>query len=159
MDTEPTGNPLFHIDHDGQWFHDGAPIRRVELARLFATKGLRREADGSYWLQSPESRYPVRVDDVPFVIVDYDIDNPGPDQIVTLKTGLGEAVVLGPGRSFDLRPEPRGGVVVPYIEMRNGLYARVSRPVYYKLVALAGEEGGKMIFRSCGIGHILGDMG
>lgn len=156
MERELTENPLFRIDYDGQWFHDGAPIRRHELARLFATKGLRVEPDGTCWLQSPESRYPVTVEDVPFIIVDYDIENPGPDQNVTLITNMDEKVTLGPERTLALRPEPKGGVAVPYIEIRPGLYARMNRPVYYKLVALAGEVNGKMMLRSGGVNHILG---
>lgn len=156
MKRKLTENPLFRIDYDGQWFHDGVPIRRAELARLFATRGLRCEDDGTCWLQSPESRYPVAVEDVPFVIVDYDIENPGPDQSVTLNTNMDEKVVLGPAKTLELRPEPRGGTLVPYIEIRKGLYARINRPVYYKLVALAGEDDSRMMVRSCGANHILG---
>lgn len=156
MVRTPTENPLFRIDYDGQWFHDGDPIRRHELARLFASKGLRREDDGSYWLQSPESRYPVRVEDVPFIIVDYDIENPGAHQVIRLKTSMDDRIVLGAQNTFDLRPEPQAGVVVPYIEIRGGLYARVSRAVYYKLVALAEELDGQMVLRSQGIDHVLG---
>ena len=156
MPRELTENPLFRIDYNGQWFHDGEPIRRPELARLFAAKGLRQEGDGAYWLQSPESRYPVTVEDVPFVVVDYDIENPGRDQVITLKSSLGETVALGQDKTFELRPEPRGGSIVPYIAVRQGLFARLNRPVYYKLVALAREEDGKMVIRSCGINHNLG---
>jgi len=156
MKRELTENPLFRIDYDGQWFHDGAPIRRIELARLFATSGLRCEADGTYWLQSPESRYPVAVEDAPFVIVDYDIESPGPEQVILLKTSLGETVTLDVEKALELRTEPRSGATVPYVEIRKGLYARINRPVYYKLVALAGEMDGKMVLRSGGVNHILG---
>lgn len=156
MATEPTKIPLFRIDYDGQWFHDGAPIRRHELARLFAAKGLRIDPEGGYWLQSPESRYPVAVEDVPFIIVDYDISAPGPDQVITLRTNMDEHIVLGIDSALELRPEPRGGMVVPYVNVRSGLYARLNRAVYYKLVAAGREEHGKITIRSAGKDHLLG---
>jgi hypothetical protein len=37
------------IARDGSWWHEGRPIERVALAKLFATV-LRRAPDGSYWL-------------------------------------------------------------------------------------------------------------
>jgi len=98
----------------------------------------------------------VRIEDVPFVIVDYDIKNPGPDQAIDLTTNMDDIVALGPDHGLELRAEPRGGVPVPYIEIRKGLYARLSRPVYYKLIDLAIPGHGMMILRSRGTDQILG---
>ena len=54
-----------------RWWHEGSPIRRIELVKLFATV-LRREADGSYWLVTPVERGRIAVEDVPFVAVELD---------------------------------------------------------------------------------------
>lgn len=145
-------NPLFRIDYDGVWFHDGAEIKRPALAKLFADKGLRIDADGQYWLSSPESRYPVTVEDVPFIIVDYDMR--GDD--IDLIGNMGDVVPLGADHVLELRPEPRGGVMVPYVNVRAGLYARISRAVFYKLVARAVPEHDRITLNSRGICHILG---
>lgn len=153
---QPTEKPLFHIDYDGQWFHDGQPIRRPELVRLFATKGLRRAEDGTYWLQSPESRYAVDVADVPFIVVDYDIQGTGAGQSIILVTNMGDGVALGPEAGLCLRTTPRGDQDIPYITVRPGLEARMGRAVYYKLVALATEEDGTLVLRSGGMNHIIG---
>ena len=40
------------IAADGTWFHEGSPIGRKELVRLFSTI-LRREPDGSHVLVTP----------------------------------------------------------------------------------------------------------
>jgi hypothetical protein len=153
---DPETEPLFRIDMDGQWYHDGAPIRRAELARLFATKGLRRAEDGTYWLQSPESRYPVTVEDVPFIIVDYDIQNPGPDQVITVVTNMGDRVTLDRDHTFSLRTTKRGEPDIPYITVRPGLDARVNRPTYYRLIDIATPSSGLMMIRSGGIDHCVG---
>jgi hypothetical protein len=147
-------NPLFRIDYDGRWFHDGDEIKRPALAKLFADKGLRVDEQGQHWLSSPESRYPVTVEDVPFIIVDYDIKEDGID----LTGNMGDVVLLGPDHVLELRAEPRGGVVVPYVNVRAGLYARMSRAVFYKLVEHATPDHDKMILNSRGICHILGHV-
>lgn len=144
--------PLFRIDYDGRWFHDGAEIKRPALAKLFADRGLKIDGDGGYWLSSPESRYPVQVDDVPFIIVDYDIRQGEIDLI----GNMGDVVPLGPGHILELRPEPHRGIHVPYVMVRAGLYARLSRAVFYRLVNHAEADHDKMILRSRGICHILG---
>jgi hypothetical protein len=153
-----TAEPLFRIDMDGQWYHDGAPIRRHALAQLFATRGLRREADGRYWLQSPESRYPVEVADVPFIIVDYDIENPGPEQRITLITNMDERVVLGDATGLTLRTTQRGEIDIPYITIRPGLDARINRAVYYQLIERADHNNRCLTIRSHGIDHVIGKI-
>src|SRR5687768_14730187 len=57
------------IARDGSWWHQGSPIRRMPLVKLFASV-LRREADGSYWLVTPVERGRIAVEDVPFVAVE-----------------------------------------------------------------------------------------
>ena len=42
------------IARDGTWFHNGDPIRRIELAKLFSTV-LKRDDDGDYWLITPHA--------------------------------------------------------------------------------------------------------
>ena len=61
----------FKIAYDGTWYHDGAPIKREALAKLFSDRALKIDKDGKYWLQTPYEKYPVEVEDVPYVIVDY----------------------------------------------------------------------------------------
>ncbi len=131
---EQTGD--FRIAKDGTWFHDGGEIKREALARLFATRALKVDEEGDYWLATPYEKYPVEVEDVPFVIVNYDKD--GGD--VVLKTNMGEVVKVGPSHPLELRNN------IPYIDVRDGLYARLGRSVLYNLIEEYGaelESGGK----------------
>ena len=128
------------IARDGSWWHEGAPIRRIELVKLFASV-LRREADGSYWLVTPVERGRIAVEDVPFVAVELEAQGRGRAQRLRLRTNLDEWATVGPEHPLRVRASAAGGAdaLVPYVELRAGLEARLERAVYYQLVEL-GEE-------------------
>ena len=44
----------------------------------------------------------------------------------------------------------------PYLMVRDGLEALLSRPVYYRLVAHAAEEQGQLVVYSAGARFVLG---
>lgn len=139
----------FKIAYDGAWFHEGVRIRREALAKLFSDRALKVDAEGLYWLQTPFEKYPVEVEDVPYVIVDFVENNEDFD----LVTNMGETVPLGPQHPMQLRKDKKSGDMLPYVEIRDGLYARLGRPVYYTLVQRYGKS-----MRSRGAVHPLGVM-
>ncbi len=137
--TQPQPEPdpqNFRIDREGRWFHDGQPIAREALVKLFAERGLRRDDQGRYWLQSPYEKYAVEVEDVPFIVTDYELT----DQELVLTTNLGERVKVTPDNPLELRPYPAATEKIPYIHLRGGLYARMGRAVYYELVMKYGNS-------------------
>ncbi|AMW34708.1 DUF1285 domain-containing protein [Haematospirillum jordaniae] len=124
------------IDRNGDWFYLGSPIRRPELVRLFASV-LSRDASGTYWLVTPAERGTVSVADVPFVAVDMTVAHPGPDQVISLHTNVDDVVVLDDAHPLRMARDRATGCPLPYIYIRKGLEARLSRPVYYRMVDLA----------------------
>ena len=58
------------IRRDGLWMHEGSPIGRKELVRLFSTV-LRRDPDG-YFLVTPVEKMRITVEDAPFHAVRVD---------------------------------------------------------------------------------------
>jgi hypothetical protein len=130
------------IARDGSWLYRGSPIGRIELVKLFATV-LTLEADGSHWLITPVERGRIAVEDAPFVAIELERTGQGTDQRLRLRTNLDDWVTIGPEHPISLR-RPAGVVAAsgpaPYVEVRDGLQARVARAVYYDLVELA-EEG------------------
>jgi hypothetical protein len=132
------GDLNMRIARDGTWFYRGSPIGRLPLVKLFASV-LRREADGRYWLVTPAERGRVEVEDVPFLAVAVTVEGEGRDQRLILRTNLDEFVTAGPDNP--LRVETAAsGEPAPYILVRNGLEARLARPVFYELVELGTEE-------------------
>lgn len=128
------------IATNGCWFHEGREIRRIELVKLFASI-LIRDGNGEYWLATPAEKGRITVDDVPFVISEMSIrssDVAKSDEIVFF-TSLDERIVLDAIHPLQLFYSERMRDLRPYIEVRDGLFAKLSRPVYYQLAEYAVE--------------------
>jgi uncharacterized protein len=132
------GDLDIRIARDGTWYYRGSPIRRLPLVKLFASV-LRREADGRYFLVTPAERGRVEVDDVPFLAVELTATGCGHDQRLMLRTNLDDIVTAGPDHRLRFETSARDETV-PYILVRSGLEARLSRPVLYDLVGLGTVE-------------------
>jgi len=135
------------IDRDGNWFYRGSPITRWSLARLFASV-LRREADGAYWLVTPAERARILVEESPFLAVELDVAGAGQTQVLSFRTNMDEIVVADDAHPLRVATDASTAAPRPYILVRDGLEARLTRPVFYQLVDLGREErvGGATCF-------------
>jgi hypothetical protein len=122
------------IARDGTWFYRGSPIGRKPLVKLFSTV-LRRE-DGEFWLVTPVERGRILVDDAPFVAVAVEAKGSGRDQTLTFRTNVDDEVIADAAHPLRISVNPERGESIPYVMVRNGLEARILRPVYYHLVEL-----------------------
>jgi len=122
------------IKRDGTWVHEGTPIRRAKLVRLFSTV-LRREGD-EYFLVTPVEKLRVTVEDAPFVAVLMRVDGEGRDRRIVFTSNVGDEAAAGPEHELLFRKGDAAGDGAPYIDMRAGLEARIARAVFYDLVAL-----------------------
>ncbi len=132
------GHSDMRIARDGTWFHQGSPIGRPAMVRLFSNI-LRREPDGSFVLVTPVEKLDIDVEDAPFIALSLKSEGAGRDRRLAFQLNTGDAVIAGPAHPlrFEMREEgPR-----PYIEVRDGLDALLGRTVYYELAELALEEG------------------
>ena len=133
------GDSEMRIARDGTWFHQGSPIGRPALVKLFSTI-LRREADGGYVLVTPGEKLDIVVEDAPFVAVELTSEGRGPGRSLGFRLNTGDHVIAGPGHR--LRVDVAGdGTPRPYVHVRSGLDALINRPVFYELADLALEEG------------------
>jgi len=123
------------IARDGTWFHHGTPIGRKEIVRLFSTI-LRRDPDG-FHLVTPAEKMRIRVDDAPFTAVLLRRAGEGRDQALTFITNVGDEAVGGPENPIRVETNPVTGEPGPYVHVRRGLEARISRNVFYELAELA----------------------
>lgn len=122
------------IASDGTWFYRGSPIGRKPLVKLFSTV-LRRE-NGEFWLVTPVERGRILVDDAPFVAVEVDAAGKGRDSRLTFRTNVDDIVTLDAAHPIRVDHDPASGEPRPYITVRDGLEARILRPVYYHLVEM-----------------------
>src|SRR5271157_4189022 len=131
------GDLPFLIRRDGTWLYRGTPINRKELVCLFASV-LRREADGSWWLQTPAERGRIEVEDAPFVAVELDWTGDGRDQVLSFRTNTDEVVTAGPEHPIRIAYDLFTCEPIPYILVRRGaaehlsIEARINRPTYYE---------------------------
>lgn len=134
------GDSAMRIARDGTWFHEDSPIGRPAMVRLFSTI-LRREPDGRFVLVTPVEKLDIEVEDAPFVAVEVKSEGEGRERSLAFRLNSGDLVVAG--REHGLRFEHRDDGPHPYLHVRAGLEALVSRSVYYELAALALDEGGE----------------
>jgi len=126
------------IARDGTWYHQGSPIGRPAMVRLFSTI-LRREPDGGYVLVTPVEKLDIEVEDAPFVAVEVRSEGEGRQRSLAFRLNTGDVIVAGPDHPLRLSEHQDGPH--PYLEVRSGLNALVARPVYYELAELALAEG------------------
>src|SRR3546814_9240693 len=86
------GDSEMRIASDGIWFHQGAPIRRPEMVRLFSSI-LRREPNGGYVLVTPVEKLDIEVEDAPFVAIAVETEGSGTNRRVGFRLNTGEAVI------------------------------------------------------------------
>jgi hypothetical protein len=132
------GDIDMRIDVDGRWSYCGTPIGRDTMVRLFASL-LRREPDGRTVLVTPAEKCGIRVDDVPFVAVEMRAEGDGRDQRLIFRTNVDDVVVVDDRHPLRFVVDPDDEGLKPYVMVRGGLEARLTRPVLYDLVALGDE--------------------
>jgi hypothetical protein len=126
------------IARDGTWFYLGTPIGRLPLVRLFASILRRDGAD--YVLVTPVEKVSIRVDDAPFLAVDFEVTGSGPGQVVTFITSLGDSAAGGPDHPIRVTRDPASGEPAPYVMIRRGLEALIDRKSFYRLSDIAVHE-------------------
>jgi hypothetical protein len=128
------------IARDGTWYHEGAPIRRAAMVRLFSTI-LRREPDGRHVLVTPAEKLDIDVESTAFRAIEMRTEGEGRQRRVAFGLDSGDAVILGPDHPLSLVHEEHGPS--PRLLVRHRLEAELTRSVYYELADIAIAEGQK----------------
>lgn len=131
---EKTVDLDMRIARGGQWFHEGEVIPRTKLVKLFATVLVLR--DGEYFLVTPPARFRIRVDDLPFMAVELRAAGEGEKQSLYFRTNMDEVVLADRDHPLRVETDPTTGQPSPSVHVRDGLYARLTRPVFYELAEL-----------------------
>ncbi len=135
-----SGDLDMRIARDGTWFHEGTPINREGLVRLFSTI-LKREGD-DYFLVTPVEKWRIEVEDAPFVAVDFEAEGVGEAQSLVFETNVGDRVVAGTDTPIRVERDDETGEPSPYVMVRDGLEALIDRKSFYRLVEIGEERDG-----------------
>ncbi|CAM5764915.1 DUF1285 domain-containing protein [Bosea minatitlanensis] len=133
------------IAADGTWFYLGTPIGRPALVRLFSSV-LKREGD-AYFLVTPVEKVLIRVEDAPFQAVEMQVDGAGDGRSIAFRTQVDDLLCVGPGHALRFERAAKDGLK-PYVHVRRGLWARLTRALTYDLLALGEvrDVGGRAMF-------------
>jgi uncharacterized protein len=130
---ESAGDSEMRIAADGRWYHQGGEITRSAMVRAFSGL-LRRDADGSHWLVTPQQKLSIIVEDAPFQAVELQSEGQRESRSLAFRLNSDDLVVAGPEHRIELRDG------LPYLHVRAGLWAKLARPVYYELADIALAE-------------------
>lgn len=130
------GDIDMRIDAEGNWFYNGTPIGRPGLVKLFASV-LRRDPE-RYVLVTPVERVGIAVADVPFMAVEMALSEGAAGRQLAFRTNVDDLVEVGAEHPLRFETDGADGLK-PYVLVRGGLWARVTRALTYDLVEL-GEE-------------------
>ncbi|MFC3094142.1 DUF1285 domain-containing protein [Alteromonas sediminis] len=151
------GDIPLKIAFDGTWLYQGTPFTRPKLVALFASV-LKKEGN-DYFLVTPAEKVKINVDDVPFVIIDWERRG----TTIWVKTQTGSTFPLNSDHAVSCRPLPnQPDADIPYVKVRHNLYARFHQNVYYQMLDEADmiEQDGQtlLLLKSDGLSIILGQM-
>jgi hypothetical protein len=140
------GNLDMRIAADGTWYYLKTPIGRPALVKLFASV-LKREGD-SYFLVTPVEKCGIVVEDAPFLAVELEVEAGERGQVLRFRTNVDDWVVCGGDHALRFEPEEETGGLKPYLHVRRGLWAKVTRALFFDLVELGEERdvGGERLF-------------
>ena len=127
------------IRRDGAWEHEGTVITRPRLVRLFATV-LRLEDDGDFYLVTPVEKCGIRVEDAPFQAISGAVLGESESRQLTFTTNMAEEVSADADHPIRIELDANTGEPSPYVMVRDGLEALISRNVYYELVELLDTQ-------------------
>jgi hypothetical protein len=131
------GDIDMRIEADGTWYYQNTPIGRPALVKLFASV-LKREGE-KYVLVTPVEKVGLTVADAPFLAVELTTEQDGRGQVLGFRTNVDDFIEAGPGHALRFDEDAATGGLKPYLHVRRGLWAKVTRPLFYDLVEL-GEE-------------------
>lgn len=132
------GHSAMRIARDGTWYHEGSPIGRPAMARLFATV-LRREKDGRHVLVTPVEKLDIDVDSTAFRAIEMRSEGEREGRRIAFLLDTGDLVMLDKDHPLAILQEEYG--LSPRVAVRHGLEAELARPVYYELAEIALAEG------------------
>lgn len=122
------------IARDGTWFYQGSPIGRQAMVKLFASI-LRRDPD-RHVLVTPVEKVHVEVEDAPFLAVEMQVRQGDDGPELHFRTNVDDMVRVDADHPLRFEQGAAGGIK-PYVLVRGGLWALVTRALFYDLVELA----------------------
>ncbi|MBT0587907.1 DUF1285 domain-containing protein [Alteromonas oceanisediminis] len=126
-DPDYCGDIGLAVNRSGQWLTNDSPIGRAKLVKLFSTI-IKREGD-RYFLVTPVEKIALSVEDVPFIITQWQRLDDGAIQV---STQTQDSFIISEKHPVELRWDDDSSTHIPYVNVRRNLWARVHQNVFYQ---------------------------
>jgi hypothetical protein len=117
------------IKSNGDWVHEGGKISRPAMVKMFSR--ILWLEEGDYFLVTPVEKVRIQVEDAPFMIISWRWVEVDKGRAIEFKTHTDDIIILGV--DCDIWVASFEGNERPYVSMRYGMKALISRHVYYDL--------------------------
>lgn len=154
---EQTRESRMKIASNGDWFYQDSKIDRMRMVRMFAS--ILRKDDDEYYLVTPAERLRIDVEDAPFIAVLLTVTQQHGQPQLVFTTNMGDEVFADSDHRISIEYSHAEADPSPYIEVRNGLRALMSRSVYYQMAELAEMREGQLGVFSDGCFMVLAEAG
>jgi uncharacterized protein len=131
------GDIDMRIARDGTWFYNGSPIGRPALVNLFAS--ILRKDPERYVLVTPVECVGIKVEDVPFIGVEIEETSGEQKPALRIRTNVDDEIIVGRDHPLKFEKGEADGIV-PYVLVRGGLWARLTRTLFFDLVGRGEVE-------------------
>ena len=151
-----SGDMNLLIRRDGVWLHEGAPILRKELVRLFSTV-LKREGH-DYFLVTPVEKWRIQVEAAPLHAVLLNQIQQNDQAVLIFETLTNDVVIVDAQHPIRVEVDPLSHEPSPFVLVRDNLEAIITRSAFYQLIDLAVQEAEQMVVYSAGQRFLLGEI-
>ena len=127
--TQLCGDIDIVINRQGTWLHEGVEIKRSNLVKFFSSLLLKDETD--YFLITPEEKWRITVELVPFLITRANRVCKREHQIITLSTYTGELIVVSNDHPIWIEYEEESDEPIPLVLVRDGMTGLISSCLLY----------------------------
>ena len=152
------GDMNMQIKANGDWWHEGTPIGRKKLFKLFST--IIKKEDEQYFLVTPVEKIGIQVEWQPFVLIDFEVLDIDGKKVFKFTDNCDNVVLLE--NKKQLKYSQFNNEKLPIINVRRNLYASFARSCYYRLIDIAeltkSEEDSLITIQSNGVQFILGEV-
>jgi len=128
------------IKTNGEWWHEGSPIKRKNLYTLFSRVLLKE--NNQYFLITPVEKLAIKVEWQPFVIQDFELIKHEGSVCYLMLDNCGNKIILK--NPNQLAMSRFNDLDLPIICVRRNLFASFSRSCYYRLIdqaEIVNEKG------------------
>ncbi|MEM9101091.1 MAG: DUF1285 domain-containing protein [Pseudomonadota bacterium] len=125
------------IDRNGQWFHQGSPVKRQEILQLFS-KLLKQEGN-EYFVVTPHEKISVKVSTYPFCVVLSEKQWIDDKPVIICRLNTQETFTLSQNYPLCFDPRESDPEKQCWVTIKRGLRAAIHRNVYYEWAQDAKE--------------------